>query len=90
MKYIIPTVFITILWIYLIGGILNTIPKSKIENRDVVKKCVIDTMYVTESPSTIEYGKRYNYKTSCDEVLLTKRNNIYEIGDTLTFIYKKR
>ena len=90
MKYIIPTVFITILWIFLITGILNTIPTPKIENGDILKKCVIDTMYVTESPSTIEYGKRYHYKTSCDEVILTKRNDVYEIGDTITYVYKKR
>jgi hypothetical protein len=90
MKYIIPTLFILILGLVLIASILEKKSSNKIGEGDAVKKCVIDTMYVTESPSTIEYGKRYNYKTSCDEVILTKRNNIYEIGDTLTFIYKKR
>jgi hypothetical protein len=90
MKYIIPTLFILILGLVLIASILEKKSSNKIGEGDVVKQCVIDTMFVTESPSTIEYGKRYNYKTSCDEVILTKRNNIYEIGDTLTFIYKKR
>ena len=90
MKYIIPTLFVVVLGLMLIGDILNEKSSNKIEKGDVVKKCVIDTMFVTESPSTIEYGKRYNYKTSCDEVILTKRNDVYEIGDTITYIYKKR
>ena len=87
MKYFFPLFVISF---FVLTFISVSRQHPKIENGDILKKCVIDTMYVTESPSTIEYGKRYNYKTSCDEVILTKRNNIYEIGDTLTFIYKKR
>ena len=61
-----------------------------IEPGDIVKKCVIDTMYITESPSTIEFGKRYNYKTDCDELIMTRRSDVYEIGDTITYVYKRR
>jgi hypothetical protein len=61
-----------------------------IEEGDIVKKCVIDSMFITDSPSTIEPGNRYHYRTDCGEVFMTKRNDIYKIGDTLTYVYKKR
>jgi len=51
---------------------------------------VIDTMYITESPSTIEFGKRYNYKTDCDELIMTRRSDVYKIGDTITYVFKRR
>jgi len=87
MKYFFPLFVISF---FVLTFISVSRQHPKIENGDILKKCVIDTMYVTESPSTIEYGKRYHYKTSCDEVILTKRNDVYEIGDTITYVYKKR
>jgi hypothetical protein len=90
MKYIIPTLFILILGLVLIASILEEKSSNKIEKGDIVKRCIIDTMFVTESPSTIEYGKRYHYITDCDEFVITKRNDVYKIGDTITYIYKKR
>lgn len=87
MKYFFP-LFILIFFVVTIISVSNTSPK--IEEGDIVKKCVIDTFYVTESPSTIEYGKRYHYSTDCDEFVITKRNDVYKIGDTITYVYKKR
>lgn len=63
---------------------------GKIEPGDIVKKCVIDTMYITDSPSTIEPGNRYHYRTDCGQVLTTRRNDVYKIGDTITYVYKKK
>lgn len=62
---------------------------GKIEPRDIVKKCVIDTMFITDSPSTIEPGNRYHYRTDCGQIFVTRRNNVYNIGDTITYVYKK-
>ena len=87
MKYFFP-LFLLIFFVVTIISVSNTSPK--IEEGDIVKKCVIDTFYVTESPSTIEYGKRYHYSTDCDEFVITKRNDVYKIGDTITYVYKKR
>jgi len=63
---------------------------GKIEPGDIVKKCVIDTMFITDSPSTIEPGNRYHYRTDCGQTFVTRRNNVYHIGDTITYVYKKR
>lgn len=62
----------------------------KLEEGDTIKKCVIDTMIITESPSTLEHGKVYHYITDCGYRISTRRNTIYNVGDTITYIYKKR
>lgn len=90
LRYLIPFLFLFFISFVLIASILNKSSYNKIEAEDIVKRCVIDTFYVTESPSTIEYGKRYHYSTDCDEFVITKRYDLYDIGDTITFIYKKR
>jgi hypothetical protein len=63
---------------------------GKIEKGDIVKHCIIDTVFVTQSPSTIEPGNRYHYRTDCGQVLTTRRNDVYKIGDTITYVYKKK
>ena len=90
LKYLIPFLFIFFISLVLVTSILNKTTYDEIEDGDVVKRCVIDTFYVTESPSTIEFGKRYHYSTDCDEFVITKMYDLYDIGDTITFIYKKR
>ena len=90
MKYLIPCLFLFFVSLVLLAQVLNRTSYNEIEDGDIVKKCVIDTFYVTESPSTIEYGKRYHYSTDCDEFVITKRNDVYKIGDTITYVYKKR
>jgi len=87
MKYLIIFILVVISCFYL--SLIYLTPK-KIENGDIVKKCIIDSMFVTESTSTIEYGKRYHYVTDCDEFVITKRSDVYDIGDTITFVYKKK
>jgi hypothetical protein len=90
MKYLIPSLFLFFVGLVLFAAIINRSTYDKIEDGDIVKRCVIDTFYVTESPSTIEYGKRYHYSTDCDEFVITKRNDVYKIGDTITYVYKRR
>jgi len=81
---IIILVLITLLAISIAG--CSEVPK--IEPGDKVEKCVIDSVYVTNSRSTIEPESIYHYKTSCGYVLVTKRN-AYKIGDTITYVFKK-
>ena len=90
LRYFIPFLFLFFISFVLIASILNKSRYDEIEEGDIVTKCVIDTFYVTESPSTIEFGKRYHYSTDCDEFVITKGYDLYDIGDTITFIYKKR
>jgi len=69
--------------------IIGCTDNNKIETNDVVKKCVIDSLEVRMERSTIEVGPFYIYHTDCGEVLQTRRNDIYKIGDTITYVYKR-
>ena len=86
------SVLITILTILAIGLIMislggNTEPK--INPGDTVTKCVIDSMSMEGPHSTIEVNNRYHYYTECGQRVTTNRNDIYCIGDTITYVYKK-
>jgi hypothetical protein len=63
--------------------------KKTIDKNDIVTKCVIDSVKVFPPHSTIEVDYIYTYYTSCGEQILTKRYNVYRVGDTITYIYKK-
>ena len=63
--------------------------KPVIGKDDTVKKCIINRVSVKQSISTIEPGLKYTYYTECGEKITTSRHDVYHIGDTLTFIYKK-
>jgi glutamine phosphoribosylpyrophosphate amidotransferase len=86
-EWIITAIIITLIVILgiLISG-CGEVPK--IETGDKVEKCVVDSVYVTNSRSTIEPESIYHYKTSCGYVLVTKRN-AYKIGDTITYVFKE-
>ena len=73
--------------LFLVIGCTNN---HKVEPNDVVKKCVIDSLEVRMERSTIEVGPFYIYHTDFGEVLQTCRNDIYKIGDTITYVYKRR
>jgi hypothetical protein len=72
--------------LFLVIGCTNN---HKIEPNDVVKKCVIDSLEVRMERSTIEVGPFYIYHTDCGELLQTRRSDIYKIGDTITYVYKR-
>lgn len=72
--------------LFLVIGCTNN---HKIGPNDIVKKCVIDSLEVRMERSTIEVGPYYNYHTDCGEVLQTRRSDIYKIGDTITYVYKR-
>lgn len=83
---------ITILTILIVGLIMvslgcNVTPK--IEPGDKVVKCVIDSMSMEGPHSTIEVNNQYHYYTNCGEKITANRNDVYHIGDTITYVYKK-
>jgi hypothetical protein len=86
-EWVITAIIITLIVILgiLISG-CGEVPK--IEAGDKVEKCVIDSVYITNSRSTIEPELIYHYSTSCGYEIITKRN-AYKIGDTITYVFKK-
>jgi hypothetical protein len=64
-------------------------PRPTIEPGDKVVKCVIDSMSMEGPRSTIESNYHYYYYTDCGERVITNRNDVYKIGDTVTYVYKK-
>jgi hypothetical protein len=84
---------LVILWFVLIGLAALLIEgcnsKPKIEPGDKVVKCVIDSMSMEGPHSTIEVNNQYHYYTNCGERVTTNRDDVYHIGDTITYVYKK-
>lgn len=64
--------------------------ENKIEPGDIIIKCVIDSLQETPSISTIEPNPLFIYYTDCGEKITTRNFGIYNIGDTITYIYKKK
>ena len=62
----------------------------KIEKGDLVCECIIESVQIKESISTIEPEPIYIYQTNCKTVLSTNNSDIYHVGDTITYVYKKR
>ena len=81
------------LWFVMIGFIAFLVtgfnPRPTIEPGDKVVKCVIDSMSMEGPRSTIESNYHYYYYTDCGERVITNRNDVYKIGDTITYVYKK-
>ena len=75
--------------ILFLSVLISSCTLPTIEKGDIVKYCVIDTFYTSESPSTLEYGTRYHYITNCGQTIVTRRNGVYHIGDTITYVIKK-
>jgi hypothetical protein len=78
------------LFLLFIFFMVGCIERPKIEKGDIVIKCVITECEILEPNSTIEPGYNYKYYTNCGEVLTTKNSSIYHIGDTITYVYKKK
>jgi hypothetical protein len=64
--------------------------QPKIEKGDLVCECIIDSIQIKQSISTIEPDPMYIVYTNCGTKLQTYRNDIYHIGDTITYLYKKK
>jgi hypothetical protein len=86
------SVLITILTFLIIGLMMMSLgcdTKPNIEPGDTVVKCVIDSMSMEGPHSTIEVDNQYYYYTNCGQKVKTNRNDIYHVGDTITYVYKK-
>ena len=62
--------------------------KPLIEKGDVVEKFVIDSMVQLPPHSTIELDRKYKYFMSDSSEFTSLRK--YNIGDTITYVYKKQ
>ena len=61
--------------------------KPWVEKGDVVKKFVIDSIIQLPPHSTIELDRKYKYFVSDSSEFTSLRK--YNIGDTITYVYKK-
>jgi len=64
--------------------------RPKIEKDDLICKCIIESVNSRQSASTIEPEPRYIYNTNCGTTLYSHREDVYHIGDTVTYVYKKK
>lgn len=62
--------------------------EKKIEKGDIVSTCVVDSVWYSPPPSTIEFEGTFYYRTTCGNVLTTKTKQSYLKGDTITFVKK--
>lgn len=62
--------------------------EMKIEKGDVVSTCVVDSVWVKQPISTLEFEYRYCYSTTCGNKGYTKGRQVYCIGDTILFVKK--
>ena len=72
----------------LFAGCSNS--KNKIEPGDLVIKCVVDSTWTKQGPATIPVEPNHYIKTSCGEIHKVNNPNVYHIGDTITYVYKKQ
>jgi hypothetical protein len=87
-----PILFV-ILWFafisfvaFLLVGCQN---QNRIEPGDKIVKCVIDSAWVKQPIAINELTPKYFYKTNCGDKFSTDRPDVYKVGDTVTYIYKK-
>ena len=83
--------FYFLLWIVFCIIFASTLssctPKPVIEKGDVVEKFVIDSMVQLPPHSTIEPDRKYKYFMSDSSEFTSMRK--YNVGDTITYVYKK-
>ena len=85
-----PRLYFT-LWIVL-SIILATMlgackQKPLVEQGDIVEKFVVDSMVQLPPHSTIEFDKKYKYFMSDSSEFTSLKK--YNVGDTITYVYKK-
>jgi|688.fasta_scaffold1959394_1 hypothetical protein len=85
---------VILLWFALLGIVATTFvscsEKPKIEKGDVVVKCIVDSVWVKQSPSTITIHPIHYVKTSCGETHIVNNSRFYHKGDTISYVYKKQ
>lgn len=62
--------------------------KPKITKDDLVKQCVITSMVEKERISVMDIEPSYIFTTECGTKFTSKRDDVYHIGDTVTYVYK--
>lgn len=60
-----------------------------IEDGDIVSICIVDSVWSKQPISTLEFEPTYYYKTSCNNTLVTRAYQAYQVGDTIKFVKKK-
>lgn len=59
-----------------------------IEKGDIVSICIVDSVWTKQSLSTLDYEPTFYSKTTCGNILTSKGRQVYQKGDTITFVKK--
>ena len=86
---------LVLLWFIMLGLVATLLtgcskPSNRIEPGDLVIKCVVDSTWTKQGPATIPVEPNYYIKTSCGEIHKVNNPNVYHVGDTITYVYKKQ
>jgi len=66
----------------------SCVSKPTITKNDLVKKYVIDSIVQKPQISIMDYEPSYYVYLSCGDKFTTKRDDIYKVGDSITYVYK--
>jgi hypothetical protein len=85
---------IVLLWFIILGIVATLITgcntsANRIEPGDLVIKCVVDSSWTKQGPGTIPVEPNHYVRTSCGEIHKVNNPNVYHIGDTIIYVYKK-
>ena len=86
---------LVLLW-FLLLGLSATLfvgcnkPTQHIESGDLVIKCIVDSTWTKQGPATIPVEPNHYIKTSCGDIHKVNNPNVYHVGDTITYVYKKQ
>ena len=81
---------IKILSILTISLVACDFKKPKIEANNKVTKCVVDSFWVESPKSVLDFEDIYHYRTSCGNFLTTRHRQVFNIGDTITYVKKSK
>ena len=84
LKFILFIIFSFILSIFLNSCNQN----DKITKNDLVVTCVITDLVIKQPTSILEIEPKFYYTTTCGEKIITNRDDVYHVGDTVKFVYK--
>lgn len=73
---------ITLLFLILISC------RPMVNKNDIQKQCVIDSVYLKETKSTLDFDKIYVYHTDCNFNFHIRNIKSYEVGDTIILTIK--
>ena len=48
--------------------------------------CVVDSIWIKQPISTLDFNIKYYYHTNCNKTITTYNRRVYNIGDTVVYV----